>query len=193
MKKVRDHYFKKAKQEGYAARSAYKLQEIDQKYHLIKTDDKVLDLGCFPGSWLQYISRKIGRNGIVVGIDRTELKIRFEENMRFVHSDIDDLDSTGPEISDLAFDLVCSDMAPNTTGIGNVDSERSLQLCLTALDIAQHCLKKGGTTLVKIFQGASFERLIKRMRQEYGRVKIVKPKSSRNESKEIFVLGIKKT
>lgn len=189
MKQVQDHYFKRAKKEGYVARSAYKLKEIQQKHHLIKPGQAILDLGCFPGSWMQYISEIIGDNGLVVGIDRTKLNIRFRPNMRFIRSDIDNLDLSQVQDFSSQYDLVCSDMAPNTTGIRNVDSERSLQLCQSAARLAQCLLRKGGATLLKIFQGSSFEQLLEQMKKEYHRVKIIKPKSSRTESKELFVLG----
>ncbi len=189
MKKVKDYYYKKAKQEGFAARSAFKIKEIDQKFKLLKPGSNVLDLGCFPGSWMQFISQKIGDNGLVVGIDRTDLKIPLKKNMRFIHSDINDLDLSVSGSYVDQYDIICSDMAPNTMGIKSVDAERSLQLCQMALHIAQHWLKKNGSTLVKILQGGSFDRLLKQMRDEYNKVNIIKPKSSRNESKEIFVLG----
>ncbi len=192
MKTVQDHYFNKAKKEGFAARSAYKLQEIDQKHQILKNGSQVLDLGCYPGSWMQYISKKIGSNGRVVGIDRTELRIALKENMRFIHSDIDDVDPDEPGLFGGFFDLICSDMAPNSTGIKNVDSERSFHLCQVALDIASHKLKKTGCVLLKSFHGSAFDRLVKLVRSEYQQVKIIKPKSSRDESKEVFILGIQK-
>lgn len=192
MKQVQDHYFHKAKKEGFAARSAFKLKEIDNKHKLIKRGDHIIDLGCFPGSWMQYISQRIGNNGLVVGIDRTELKIPLKDNMRFIHGDINDIDLALLDEYKRTFDIICSDMAPNTTGMKDVDAARSFQLCQMALLIAQNKLKKGGATLVKILQGSTFNELLTQMRSEYGTVKIVKPKSSRNESKEIFVLGINK-
>ncbi|MBT3226686.1 MAG: RlmE family RNA methyltransferase [Deltaproteobacteria bacterium] len=192
MKTVQDHYFNKAKKEGFAARSAYKLQEIDQKHQLLKNGSQVLDLGCYPGSWMQYISKKIGSNGRVVGIDRTELRIALKENMRFIHSDIDDVDPDDPGLFAGFFDVICSDMAPNSTGIKNVDSERSFHLCQMALDIASHKLKKTGSVLLKSFHGSTFDRLVKLMRTDYQQVKIIKPKSSRDESKEVFILGNQK-
>ncbi|MBU2511627.1 RlmE family RNA methyltransferase [bacterium] len=190
MKQVQDHYFKKAKKEGYVARSAFKLEEIDVKHKLIKQGDKIIDLGCYPGSWMQYISKKIGANGIVLGVDRTPLKIQLADNMRFVHGDINELDLSITASFAPSFDLVCSDMAPNTTGNKSVDAARSFQLCQMALLVAQDNLKKKGATLVKIFQGETFDQLLKQMRDEYDKVKIIKPKSSRNESREIFLLGL---
>lgn len=192
MKSVQDHYFKKAKKEGFAARSAYKLQEIDQKHHLLKNGNQVLDLGCYPGSWMQYISQKIGSNGRVVGIDRTEMRMTLKENMCFIHADIDDIEVDAPGLLSGFFDVICSDMAPNSTGIKNVDSERSFHLCRTALDIASLKLKKSGLVLIKSFHGATFDRLVGLMKSEYQQVKIIKPKSSRDESKEVFILGNRK-
>lgn len=189
MKEIQDYYFKKAKKDGYVARSAYKLEEIDTKHKLLKPGDKVIDLGCFPGSWMQYISKKVGTKGLVMGVDRTALKIPLKENMRFVHGDINELDLTVTSQYADSFDVVCSDMAPNTTGNKNVDAARSFQLCQMALLVAQNNLKRSGLTVVKILQGSTFDQLLRQMRDEYQKVKIVKPKSSRNESKEVFVLG----
>ncbi len=190
MKQVQDHYYKKAKKEGYAARSAFKLEEIDAKHNLIKTGSNIIDLGCFPGSWMQYISTKIGPKGSVLGIDRTALKIPLRDNMRFIQSDINEFDLARLDIITDRFDLVLSDMAPNTTGVKSVDAARSLQLCEMALLIANQRLHRQGAVLVKILQGGTFDALLSQMRNEYKIVKIIKPKSSRSESNEIFVLGI---
>lgn len=192
MKEVQDHYFKKAKKEGYAARSAFKLEEIDKKHKLLKSGSRVIDLGCYPGSWMQYVSRKIGDGGLVLGIDRTELQIPLKKNMQFIHSDINELDFNCLGQAADRFDLVLSDMAPNTTGIKNVDTARSLQLCQMALMVAEERLHQKGAVLVKILRGGTFDELLAQMRSEYRIVKTIKPKSSRKESKEIFVLGIHK-
>lgn len=189
MKKIQDHYFKQAKKDGYAARSAYKLEEIDNKHRLLRPGGRVLDLGCFPGSWLQYISKKIGDAGLVVGVDRTQLKMPLKPNMRFIHADINELDLSRLSQDADPFDLVCSDMAPNTTGVKAVDSARSYQLCQMALLVGDRYLKASGSILVKVLQGESFDLLLKQMRQDYQTVKTIKPKSSRSESKEVFVLG----
>jgi len=191
MKKVQDHYFNKAKKDGYVARSAYKLEEIDSKHKIIKKDFKVLDLGCFPGSWMQYISKKIGNEGMVVGVDRTQLKMKLMANARFVHSDINDLKLD--ELSlDFKYDFICSDMAPNSTGIRDVDLARSLDLCQMVLALTQDHLKKKGTVLMKAFQGSSFDLLKSQVNEVFHQVRVVKPKSSRNESREIFILGLMK-
>jgi len=190
MHKVKDHYFKKAKKEGYSARSVYKLKEIDQKHHLVKAGYRVLDLGCYPGSWMQFISSRIGSKGIVVGVDQTELQMTLKNNMRFVHADVYNLDPVSLESYVQAFDLICSDMAPKTTGIRSVDAERSVQLCLQTLHLAQNTLKKGGSVVVKVLQGAAQEQLSKQMTEQFLTLKRMKPKSSRSESKEIFFIGL---
>ncbi len=192
MKKVQDYYFKKAKSKGFVARSAFKLEEIDQKHKIITPGMSVMDLGCFPGSWLQYISKKIGNNGLVLGVDIQELKLPLAANMKFIHSDINDLNLES--ISDFRpyFDLICSDMAPKTTGIKGTDADRSYHLCQMVLEVSQQLLKYGGNTLMKVFQGAALEKLVQQMKNEYQVVKRIKPKSSRNESVEIFVLGVNK-
>ncbi len=192
MKPVRDHFFQKAKTQGYAARSVYKLAEIDRKRRIIRPGDRVVDLGCFPGSWMQYIGESVGSTGMVVGIDPQELKIPLRENMHFLKSDIYDLD-----IRDLGrfsdrFDVVCSDMAPNTTGVRSMDAEKSYRLCQMAHRVARKWLGKGGKTVVKIFQGAQSERFVLDLKEDFDIVKRFKPKSSRKDSVEIFVIGIGK-
>jgi 23S rRNA (uridine2552-2'-O)-methyltransferase len=189
MKKVQDHYFHQAKKEGFVARSAFKLQEIDRKYRLFKAGQRVLDLGCCPGSWMQYISGKIGQKGRVLGIDIKTLELPLKPNMGFIRADIFDCEVHLAAQTDPLYDLICSDMAPNTTGIRDVDAERSVQLCEAALDIADRRLRVGGAVLVKVFQGGSQERLIIRLKSGFRTVNIIKPKSSRDESREVFVLG----
>jgi len=192
MKKVQDHYFHKAKKDGYVARSAFKLEEINQKHKFLHPGNRVMDLGCFPGSWMQYLSRYVGPKGLVLGVDRTELEMPLKPNMHFVHSDIYELDLNLIGEYASKYHVLCSDMAPNSTGIKDVDAARSLQLCQLALEIAQSWVKPGGHVIVKTFQGGAFDPLLKQMRTEYKSVKIAKPKSSRNESKEIFLLGMGK-
>ncbi|MDX2469606.1 MAG: RlmE family RNA methyltransferase [SAR324 cluster bacterium] len=189
MKQVQDHYYKKAKQDGYQARSAYKLEEVQAKNKILEKGYKVLDLGCYPGSWMQYISKLIGPKGLVLGVDRTLLTMGLQPNMKYLQADILELDLN--QLKEFApyWDVVVSDMAPNTTGNRIVDSEGSWNVCAMAMDAAQLFLKTGGSCLVKSLQGVAQERLIMRMRAEYSKVKTVKPDSSRSESKEVFVLG----
>ncbi len=192
LRKLQDHYFKQAKAEGYRARSVFKLEELDQKNHLFHRGMKVLDLGCYPGSWMQFAGKKVGAQGLVVGVDIQELNLSLAANMAFIHQDIFKLDLATLAQYALRWDLVLSDMAPSTTGNRVADSERSFALCSLALDTAQLYLKKNGRCLVKSLQGVAQERLLKRMREEYTKVKNLRPQSTRKESKEVFVLGIGK-
>lgn len=192
MRNIEDHYFKKAKKEGFLARSAYKLEEIQQKHKIVKQGDHVIDLGCYPGSWMQYLSRLVGDKGLVLGVDRTELQLSLSPNMRFVQGDIYELDLNKPGEFATKWDLLVSDMAPNTTGNRVTDSERSFQLCELAVITASKWVKQGGHMVAKSLQGPAFERLLKLMREEYQSVKIQKPKSTRSESKEVFLIGMNK-
>ena len=189
MRKNQDHYFRKAKKQGYVARSVYKLAEINQKQKIIRIGDRVIDLGCFPGSWMQYITKSVGNAGIVVGIDSKELKMSLKGNMYFLKIDIHELDFDILGRFADQFDVVCSDMAPKTTGIKSIDAENSYRLCQTAHLVARQWLKKGGNVVVKIFQGALLEGFVKDLTEDFKTVKRFKPKSSRKESKEIFVIG----
>ena len=172
------------------ARSVFKLQEINTKHQVLRKGDLVLDLGCYPGSWMQYIAECIGRDGAVVGVDQTELKLQLQKNMHFIQADIYKLNTKLLNKYAQKYNLICSDMAPNSSGIKDVDAAGSLQLCQRVLDIAQEWLMSRGSLIVKTFQGAAFAPLLKRMRSEYRTVKIIKPESSRNESREIFLLGV---
>ncbi len=190
MKKVKDHYFHKAKKDGFAARAVYKLEEIDQKHHLLKRGYRVLDLGCAPGSWLQFIAKKIGNEGKAVGIDLSPITVKLPSNVNVIQGDIFDWKPEG-ELAE-PYDLIVSDMAPKTTGIVSVDAQRSFNLCEQALSMASIHLKPGGTLLVKAFQGGPFQELRQLFQQQYAQVKICKPKSSRKESVELFLLGLGK-
>ncbi|MGE3757879.1 MAG: SAM-dependent methyltransferase, partial [Pseudobdellovibrionaceae bacterium] len=134
----RDYYFKKAKQENFAARSVFKLQEIDEKFRMLKTSAKILDLGCCPGSWSQYASQKIGASGVLLGIDLTETKVKIN-NGDLLQGDIFtyDFESWMKQKGIEKFDVVLSDMAPKTTGIRITDQARSLELCEMALATAE--------------------------------------------------------
>ena len=183
-----DSLFKKARAVGFAACSVYKLDEIDQRLKLLKPGLRVLDLGCCPGSWLQYAVKIVGRNGSVVGIDRNPLPHPVP-GARVVVGDI--FTATDETLlGDLkAFDVVLSDMAPDTTGVRSVDQARSANLFEEALARAERFLAPGGAFVGKLFQGPDFEATRKRLAQRFSEVKIVKPASSRAQSFEIFLAG----
>ncbi len=192
MKKVKDHYYHKAKQEGYVARSAYKLEEIDKKHHLFKSGNWVLDLGCCPGSWLQYAIKKVGNQGNVLGVDIQEVKLNLPAHAKVIQADIFELTAEDLQIGERRFDVIMSDMAPKTTGIRQTDALRSHAMNQQVLLLAEDLLKPNGTLLVKAFQGAPMDQLKKEFKNAYSQVKPFKPKSSRSESVEIFLLGLGK-
>lgn len=188
MKKRKDYFFKKAKKEGYRARSAYKLIILNKKYNLIKRNDKLLDLGCFPGSWLQASLNLVGKNGLVVGVDITPIK--EVKDIKFINADItDSLTLEKIKIICNKFDVVISDLSPKTTGIKTLDVERSLELNEKVLEIADKILKENGNLLLKIFQGVNFQDFLKKVKLKFKFVKCHKPEASRKESKEIYIIG----
>lgn len=191
MKTYRDHYFKKAKQENYPARSVYKLEEIEKSSRLLSPGAAVLDLGACPGSWTLYAASRVGPSGRVLAIDLNPAGTAFPPHVTYLTGDMLD---PAPEILEAfsrlgPFDVVLSDMAPKTTGIKFTDQARSLELCEAALAVAVARLKPGGAFVVKIFQGPDAPAYLKALRDAFDKVRVAKPKSSRAESKEIFYVA----
>lgn len=191
MKQYRDHYFKRAKAENYPARSVYKLKELDAKFALLKNGMHVLDLGAAPGSWTLFAAQKIGPQGRVLALDIQDTPEAFPENVRFL---VHDAFADSPELAALMeplapFDLVISDMAPKTTGVKFTDQARSLELCERARDVAARRLKPGGGFVAKIFEGPDAKGFQDSLKGLFEKVRVFKPKSSRAESKEIFIVG----
>jgi 23S rRNA (uridine2552-2'-O)-methyltransferase len=189
--KVKDHYFDKAKKENFLARSIYKLEEIDERYKILKPGMTVVDFGYYPGSWIQYTSKIIGEEGRVVGIDIQEVnkKLAGIKNVRVYQKDIFDiqdlsqLDVTGP------FDAVLSDMAPSTTGIKSLDQDRSLNLVESVFGILPRFLKNGGNFCIKVFDSQHAQNYLKDQKKLFNEFHYLKPKSTRSVSKEFFVIG----
>ena len=187
----KDYYYKKAKEENYAARSVFKLQEIDQRLRVFRPGMKVLDLGAAPGSWSQFASEKVGKLGRVMGIDIQPIKITLP-NALFLTADMRELDlakTMAENGIEPPFDMVLSDMAPKTTGYRLQDQMRSLELCELALATAERFLKPDGTYICKIFHSEEFENYRKRLRELFTKIDIIKPKSVREGSKEIFFIA----
>jgi 23S rRNA (uridine2552-2'-O)-methyltransferase len=188
----RDHFHQRAQKAGFRARAVFKLEEIDRAQSLFAPGNRVCDLGCAPGSWLQYASSRIGPKGRMVGIDRVE--IPGVANARLMVGDVFTV-TPAELIGDLgAFDVVMSDMAPDTTGIRHVDQSRSEALFERALELATLTLAPGGNFVGKLFQGPDFKRLIDECRRRFTAVKVEKPASSRQISIEQYVVakGFKK-
>jgi len=178
-----DFYTQKARKENYKARSVYKLLEIDEKFQVLRKGMKVLDLGCAPGSWTQFAVEKTGMSGKVVGIDIQECSVAGAE---IIVGDINTID-----IKDLGknYDVVISDMAPATSGNNFVDAQKSLELSQIAFNMAEKVLKKNGSFVCKIFQGEDLDEFFRSLKSHFTTLKRFKPKSSRDVSFEIFIIG----
>lgn len=198
MRNIKDFYYNKAKQDKYPARSVYKLEEAQKKYHLLAKDNSVLDLGCRPGSWSLYAAKITGPKGLVVGVDLKEAakeKTPGAANIQWFCSDI-----MAPDFLTILkqtwskFHVVLSDMAPKTSGNKWVNQQRSLRLAERSLEIAEQMLYEGGNFFCKVFQGEDFPEFVNEVRKRFKMTKTIKPKSSRTESREVFVLamGLKK-
>ncbi len=193
-RKLHDEFFKKAKAEGYLARSAYKLLEINEKKRILRNGDRVLDLGCAPGSWLQVASKLVGAKGLVVGIDLKPVEQAIAPNVRTTVGDATKVDIATLLPEGGLFDVVLSDMAPNTSGHG--DDLLSARLCYTVLDIAAKFLKsdptgaRGGNLVMKVLEGAEYPNLLKYTQQYFREARGLKPAASRDLSSEIFIYGL---
>ena len=197
----KDHLYLKAKSEGYRSRAAYKLQELDQKYHLIKPGMKVVDLGCAPGGWLQVAAAKVGRLGMVIGIDRLvvksfrlgEIKGREGEinSPIILTGDITDVEIQQQVIKEAGskVDLILSDMSPDLTGVYFQDAARSAELVEIAFTIANILLKPKGNIVTKIFPGTESDQLFLEMKKNYKKLSRVALKSTRKTSKEFYFVG----
>ncbi len=192
MKEIQDFYFKKAKKENYFARSVYKLEEIQDKKKFLKSGHKIIELGAFPGSWSQYASKVVGEKGLVIGVDLQNRDYDIAINTPFICGDVFEIDKSVYQKYAIEFDGIISDMAPNTTGNKSVDHLASYSLCEKSLFLSLELVKKNGYLLVKFFQGSEFQNLLKMLKEYYKNVEIIKPDSSRKESKEIFILALNK-
>lgn len=193
MRKINDYYTKKAKKNKYPARSIYKLEEVQQKYKILRGGDSVLDLGCYPGSWSLYASELVGPKGIVVGVDLQQA----DQGPRPGGSPIHWLqqDIYEPELLAMvrkirpSFRVLISDLAPRTTGNRWSDAQKSLDLVRHTLHLAETLLLPGGHYICKVFQGEDFPAFVNTVKKSFTMVKVVKPQSSRIESREVFLLG----
>jgi len=184
-----DHYTRRARKENFPARSVYKLQEMQKRYRLIHPGNRVLDLGCAPGSWLKYAAQITGPRGVVLGLDLKPVKLELPGHAHVVVADIFDLSDDVNDMLQQRFHCILSDMAPATTGHRDVDAARSLNLCESALAMAREYLMDGGRLVCKIFQGPDSPGFIDSIKHHFTKCHIYKPQSSRKASREIFVIG----
>ena len=186
-KQRKDIYVRQSKVDGYRARSAYKLIEIDEKFKIFKGGLTVIDIGAAPGSWSQYASKKV-RNGKIISIDLKEMEPL--ENTIQIKGDFTNYE-TQEEIKKLLTDkseVVMSDMAVNTTGIKDIDSIQTGELCKNAMVFSKEVISKNGFFISKIFMGGSFNEIVELGKKIFKEVKVFKPKSSRKDSKESFII-----
>lgn len=191
MRKLHDRFFKQAKREGKLARSVYKLEELNKKDRIIKKGDRVLDLGASPGSWLEYILETIGQEGVACAVDLKPIHRKFKGRVHFRMMDIRDF--KGDEFIRVVpdgFDVIVSDMAPNTSGIRIIDQAKSLELCETVLSLAGRHLKKNGNCVCKIFYGPETETFREVVAERFKIARIRKPDACRDESIETYVIGL---
>jgi 23S rRNA (uridine2552-2'-O)-methyltransferase len=184
---LHDHFFREAKRNGYRSRAAYKLLEIDDKRDILRKRDYVLDLGAAPGSWLQVASECVGPRGKVIGVDLKEIDNLHLDNVTTMQEDVTELslDTFG---DDTVFDVILSDMAPNTTGNRTIDHHCSVRLCHTALDIAATLLRPKGNLVMKVLEGEAYKELLDRCENCFAVAKGFNPKASRAISTEMFVV-----
>lgn len=185
---LHDEYFRKAKREGYVSRSAYKLLEINEKRKLIRQGDCVLDLGCAPGSWLQVSAELAGSSGHLVGVDLTPVSIVVGANVRTIVGDVFAIEAGALLVGTRRFDVVLSDMAPNTAGdVG--DHFQSVELCERVLELASATLRRGGNLAMKVFEGEAYPALLRRTSGLFDACKGFKPMATRDVSREIYLIA----
>lgn len=190
MRQNRDQFVKQARQQGLRARSAFKLEEIDKKYRLIRPGSVVVDLGAAPGSWCQYAAGISSKSGWVIGVDL--LPMKKIEGVSFLQGDFtlaETRNALKSLVGDKTLDLVLSDMAPNITGIRVTDQARAEELQESIFDFCASCLKPGGTLLTKIFEGESARSVRKMFGVRFAQTQVIKPDASRAESREIYILA----
>jgi len=190
----RDYYYRLAKEEQYRSRAAYKLLEAVNKFNLIRQGDVVVDLGAAPGGWTQAARKTVGKNGFVLGVDIKPIKPIIDDNVRSIEGDLTQSETIAVinELLPRAADVVLSDVAPNVSGVWELDHARQIELARKSLQLALQVLRPGGNFFVKVFQGNMLNDFVSEVRQCFSIVRLVKPKASRRKSAELFVLGLKK-
>jgi 23S rRNA (uridine2552-2'-O)-methyltransferase len=187
----REYYHLRAKEEGYASRAAFKLIQLDERFHLFEGARKALDLGAAPGGWLQVASEAIGGEGMILGVDLQEISDLGLPGVETLVGDVTSED-TIQEIREFVqgkVDVILSDMAPDVSGNWDLDQYRQIHLARIVLVIADELLRKDGWLVVKTFQGSEHDKYVQEVREMFEQVKIVKPKASRKKSAEIYLVA----
>lgn len=184
-----DSAYHRAKEQGFAARAVFKLKELDQKFKLLGPGRRALDLGCWPGSWMQYAADRVGEGGFVLGLDLKPIEIALPSWTEARIADVEEIDPSALLAEFGTFDVVISDMAPHTTGDKASDQFRSEALCERALFIARTVLRPGGHFTAKLFQGGGFAKLLGEVRSAFGEGRAVHTEASRAGSREQYLVG----
>ena len=189
----KDHFYQLAQKNDLISRAYYKLEEIDKRHQIIKKSSKVLDIGCCPGGWSQYVLNKRG-NQSVVGVDILPIEKKFNDNFIFYNFDLNEFEKISEVFisKNYCFDVIISDIAPNTSGNQFLDQANSYNLSFLSFQFIKSFLKKGGFFLVKNFQGEDTEQLFKEIKFQFNKAMYVKPNASDKKSKEIYILGLEK-
>ena len=185
-----DEYVKRARAEGYRSRASYKLLEIDARFNLLKPGATVIDLGAAPGGWCQVVIEKIGSQGTLIGIDLLEMEPI--PGVTFIQGDFTEAEPFEQLLASLdgrPVDLVFSDMAPNLSGVKNIDQPRAAHLVELSIDFADQVLRPGGGLVCKCFEGDGIQEIRQQYRARYGTVVNFKPKASRDKSRELYLVG----
>ncbi|MCP4682128.1 MAG: RlmE family RNA methyltransferase [Desulfobacterales bacterium] len=192
MKKNRwdDHFTRQARREKWLARSVYKIREIDEKYHIIGKGHRLLDLGCYPGSWSQFGIKKVGPEGKVTGVDLTRANHLAAPNFRFIKADVLSLDTEWLARETGHVDMVMSDLAPRTSGIRLRDEALSMSLARKASEIALALLKKKGHFVCKIFEGDELGPFRSEVSASFRELRLFRPKATRKRSREVYLIGL---
>ncbi|MCX8170663.1 MAG: RlmE family RNA methyltransferase [Candidatus Bathyarchaeota archaeon] len=188
----RDYYYRRAKEEDYRSRAAYKLLQAVKKYGFIKRGYVVIDLGAAPGGWLQAARQLVGDEGFVLGVDLKEIEPLNFGNVHTIVGDIRDTETLNKikAVLPRPADAVISDVSPNVSGVWELDHARQIELAEISLNIALNTLRKGGNFFTKVFQGDLFNQFLSEVKEHFHQVKVIRPEASRKRSAEIYVLGL---
>lgn len=188
----RDHFYRKAKQEGFRARSAFKLDEIARRFRIFRAGQVVVDLGAAPGAWLQILSDLVGPKGEVIGVDVVPIRPLGRPNVKTAALDVlsEEFWAALAALHPGPYDVVVSDLAPKTTGIRLTDEARSIRLATLALDVSRRHGKPGSTFVAKLFMGSGFEEFRDEVRTFFDEVKVVRPEATRGASVEVYLVGL---
>ncbi|MBN1836372.1 MAG: RlmE family RNA methyltransferase [Spirochaetales bacterium] len=190
MRRDQDHFARMAKQQGFPARSVFKLQEMQERFHLLRPGCRVLDVGAAPGSWSRFCLERVGCRVVAVDLVEVSLGPRHgPQEFRFVQGSILDPEVAALLVATGPYDAVLSDAAPATSGASLVDTEASLELARRVMEVARSCLKPGGNLAIKVFQSGGEVEVLRRMKNLFARARAFKPGASRRESRETYLLG----